>query len=234
MRRAVLFDFGGVILTSPFEEFARFERERALPEGFLRRVNSTDPDTNAWARLERGHLDVAGFNVAFAEESARLGHRVEGAEVLALLGGEVRPVMVEALRRLRAAERFIIGLLTNNFVAAADRAPAARGSVGESASDPPADWAAVLGMFDAVIESSRVGVRKPDPRFYELACAELDINPAEAVFLDDLGVNLKPARAMGMATIKVGDPLEALVELSELVGIDLVHPDESDRSTSDR
>lgn len=222
MRRAVLFDFGGVILSSPFEEFARFERERSLPAGFLRRVNSTDPDTNAWARLERGHLDVAGFNAAFAEESARLGHRVEGAEVLALLGGEVRPVMVEALRRLRAAGGFVTGLLTNNFVPVDDRSPAGATSAGELESGPPAGWAEVLTMFDAVIESSRVGVRKPDPRFYELACAELAIDPAEAVFLDDLGVNLKPARAMGMATIKVGDPHEALVELSGLVGIDLL------------
>lgn len=225
MRRAVLFDFGGVILTSPFEEFARFERERALPDGFLRRVNSTDPDTNAWARLERGQLDVAGFNTAFAEESARLGHRVEGIDVLALLGGEVRPAMVEALRRLRAAEGFVTGLLTNNFIAADERSTTDPAAPPADAPGPPARWAEVLGMFDAVIESSRVGVRKPDPRFYELACAELAIDPAEAVFLDDLGVNLKPARAMGMATIKVGDPHEALVELSDLIGVDLVHPD---------
>jgi len=223
----VLFDFGGVILTSPFEEFARFERERALPEGFLRQVNSTDPDTNAWARLERGQIDVVGFSAAFAEESARLGHRVEGAEVLALLGGEVRPVMVEALRRLRAAERFVIGLLTNNFIAADDRAATGSASPAQVVSGPPASWVGVLGMFDAVVESSRVGVRKPDPRFYELACAELAIDPSEAVFLDDLGVNLKPARAMGMATIKVGDPHEALLELSDLVGIDLVDHDET-------
>jgi len=213
VRRAVLFDFGGVILTSPFEAFARFEREEGLPEGFLRRVNSTDPDINAWARLERGQLDVAGFDVAFAEESGRLGHRVSGAVVLTLLGGDVRPSMVEALRRLRRHDDVSIGLLTNNFVAG-----------GEGAGVPPA-WAEVLGMFDAVVESSRVGVRKPDRRFYEIACNELAIEPSDAVFLDDLGVNLKPAREMGMATIKVGDPTEALRQLSSIVGIDLLGPE---------
>lgn len=219
MLRAVLFDFGGVILTSPFEAFARFERARGLPEGFLRSVNSTNPDTNAWARLERGHLDVAGFNEAFAQESAQLGYRVAGADVLALLGGDIRPAMVEALRRLRSSGAFVTGLLTNNFVGGAAAEPDE-----VAAARIPAAWVEVLGMFDAIVESSRVGVRKPDPRFYELACAELAIDPADAVFLDDLGVNLKPARAMGMATIKVADPQVALRELSDLVGLDLVGP----------
>lgn len=219
MRRAVLFDFGGVILTSPFEAFARFEQDQGLPEGFLRRVNSTNPDANAWARLERGQLDVEGFRTAFAEESAALGHGVDGAEVLALLGGEVRPAMLEGLRRLRAAGGFVTGLLTNNFIGGQSDGAGRR----DDASTPSA-WGEVLGMFDAVVESSRVGVRKPDPRFYELACAELSIEPTEAVFLDDLGVNLKPAKAMGMVTIKVIDPLEALAELSAVVGLDLLGP----------
>jgi len=222
--RAVLFDFGGVILTSPFEAFTRFEQDNGLPDGFLRRVNSTEPDTNAWARLERGHLDVAGFAAAFAEESARLGHRVDGAAVLGLLGGEVRPTMVEALRRLQAAGGFVTGLLTNNFLPG-DGHTGGGGAVADpGAGGPPAAWVEVLGLFDAVVESSRIGVRKPDPRFYEIACAELAIEPAEAVFLDDLGVNLKPARAMGMGTIKVVDPHDALAELSGLVGVDLVGP----------
>lgn len=213
MRRAVLFDFGGVILSSPFEAFERFELAQGLPVGFLRQVNSTDPDDNAWARLERGEVDLAGFDAAFAEESERLGHRVQGSAVLPLLGGEVRPVMVTALERIRAAGGFVTGLLTNNFVAAN----------GPDAS-PPQAWAPVLGLFDAIVESSRVGVRKPERRFYELACAELGIEPTEAVFLDDLGVNLKPARAMGMVTIKVDDPDTALAELAEVIGLDLAGP----------
>ena len=199
-RTAVLFDFGGVIATSPFDAFARYERAHGLPEGFLRRVNATDADANAWARLERAELDVAGFDAAFADESAALGHRVPGADVLALLAGDLRPEMVEAVRRCSA--RLRTGLLTNNVLGSMDDP-----RIGE-----------LLGLFDVVVESSAVGVRKPEPAFYELACERLAIVPGDAVFLDDLGVNLKPARAMGMATIKVVDPASALDELEALVG----------------
>lgn len=201
--RAVLFDFGGVISTSPFDAFARYERERGLPHGFLRRVNATDPDANAWARLERAELDLAAFDDAFAEESAALGHRVPGADVLGLLAGDVRPEMVEAVRR--CGERLKTGLLTNNVLGTMDDP-----RVGE-----------LLALFDAVVESSVVGVRKPEPAFYELACDLLEIAPPEAVFLDDLGINLKPARALGMATIKVTDPAAALAELEALLGFAL-------------
>ncbi len=200
---AVLFDFGGVISTSPFDAFARYERERGLPHGFLRRVNATDPDANAWARLERAELDLAAFDDAFAQESALLGHRVPGADVLGLLAGDVRPEMVEAVRR--CGERLKTGLLTNNVLGTMDDP-----RIGE-----------LLGLFDAVVESSVVGVRKPEPAFYELACDLLEIEPEAAVFLDDLGINLKPARELGMATIKVADPAIALAELEALVGFDL-------------
>ncbi|MCU0268650.1 MAG: HAD-IA family hydrolase [Acidimicrobiales bacterium] len=204
---AALFDFGGVILTSPFEAFAAYEREHDLPDGFLRLVNATNPDTNAWAQLERGAVTVARFAELFEEESAVLGHRVDGHAVLGLLFGRLRPAMVEAVRR--CGEHLKTGLLTNNFV------------VGDGHVDREHEMGDVLGLFDVVIESSKVGVRKPDPRFYELACAELGIEPAEAVFLDDLGVNLKPARALGMTTIKVGDPDVAIAELEAVVGFPL-------------
>ena len=204
MIRAVLFDFGGVILESPFDAFERFEAERGLPPGFLRRVNATNPDTNAWAQLERSEVDLAGFAALFSTECRDAGHEVDGADVLQLLSGEIRPAMVEAVRRCH--ERLKTALLTNNFV---------------TAGDGPRDHSAVLSLFDVIIESSKVGVRKPDPRFYELACAALDIDPSEAVFLDDLGINLKPARAMGMTTIKVGDPDTALAELEAVVGFPL-------------
>jgi putative hydrolase of the HAD superfamily len=208
MIRAALFDFGGVILSSPFEAFAAFEAERGLPDGFLRSVNATDPDTNAWARLERSEVGFDEFGTLFAAESAALGHEVDGRHVLGLLMGELRPAMIEAVRR--CGERLKTGLLTNNFVTTAD------GHV-----DRESEMGAVMAMFDVVVESSRVGVRKPDPRFYEMACTELGIEPSEAVFLDDLGVNLKPARAMGMTTIKVGDPDVALAELEAVVGFPL-------------
>ena len=207
MIRAALFDLGGVILSSPFEAFAEYERVHELPPGFLRQVNATDPDTNAWAQLERGDVDLVQFGDLFSAEAMALGHEVDGHDVLALLSGELRPAMVEAVRR--CSERLITGLLTNNFIAADGRGM------------QDTQLSQVLGLFDAVIESSRVGVRKPDPLFYEIACESLEIAPTEAVFLDDLGINLKPARAMGMVTIKVTDPTTALAELEQVVGFPL-------------
>jgi putative hydrolase of the HAD superfamily len=207
--RAVIFDFGGVILTSPFEAFARYERDNGLPDGFLRRLNATDPDTNAWARLERNDVDWAGFADLYEGEARVAGHGIDGRAVLALLSGEIRPAMVEALRRCH--DRLKTAMLTNNFVV-----PGVGGeALPEGAMAPLAD------LFDVVIESSKVGIRKPDPAIYELVCRELGIEPPEAVFLDDLGGNLKPARAMGMATIKVDDPDEALAELERVVGFPL-------------
>jgi putative hydrolase of the HAD superfamily len=205
--RAVLFDFGGVILSSPFEAFAAYERRAGLPEGFIRTVNATDPDANAWARLERSELDLEEFIGAFEEEALALGHRVDGAAVIACLRGELRPRMVAALRACR--HRYATGLLTNNFLT---------GTV---------DWSSggsfheLVDLFDVVVESSRIGCRKPERRFYEYALEELGIAPHEAVFLDDLGVNLKPAREMGMTTIKVVDPDAALDELSEVLGLEV-------------
>jgi putative hydrolase of the HAD superfamily len=203
--RAVIFDFGGVILTSPFEAFARYEADNGLPDGFLRRVNSVNPDANAWARLERGEVDLVGFARLFEVEARDLGHEVDGTAVLGLLGGALRPEMVEALRRCH--ERLKTALLTNNFLAA----------------DTPANTAMgrVLSLFDVVVESSRTGLRKPDPGIYDLVCRELGVEAVEAVFLDDLGINLKPARAMGMTTIKVGDPAAAIAELEAVVGFSL-------------
>ena len=205
--RAVLFDFGGVILSSPFEAFAAYERRAGLPEGFVRSVNATDPDTNAWARLERSELALDEFAAAFEAEARALGQVVDGTEVLACLRGELRPRMVEALRRCK--QRYATALLTNNFLTG-DPSWSSGGSFGE-----------VLELFDVVVESSQVGVRKPEPRFYEIALDQLGITADEAVFLDDLGVNLKPARAMGMTTIKVEDPDVALDELGALLGLEL-------------
>ena len=205
--RAALFDFGGVILSSPFEAFTRYERDRDLPAGLLRSLNATNPDTNAWARLERSEVSIEEFCELFEAEAAGQGHRIVGRDVLALLAGELRPEMVEAVRR--CGERLSTGLLTNNFV------------LDDGHVDREGSMAEVLAMFDVVVESSKVGVRKPDPRFYALACEALGIEPTEAVFLDDLGVNLKPARAMGMTTIKVTDPDVAIAELEAVVGFPL-------------
>ena len=208
MIRAVLFDFGGVILSSPFEAFNAYESEVGLPLDTIRGLNATDPDTNAWARFERGELDAAGFVDVFEAEAAEQGYEVDARRVLAGLAGHVRPAMVEALRR--CSDRLQTAMLTNNF-----RSPG-----GET--DPRRrELAAIHELFDEIIESSVVGVRKPETRFYEIACERLDVDPTECAFLDDLGVNLKPARAMGMTTIKVVDPAVALAELTEVVGFPL-------------
>jgi putative hydrolase of the HAD superfamily len=200
-----MFDFGGVISSSPFEAFAHLEAERGLPTDFIRTVNATNRDTNAWARLERGEVDVETFGPLWSAEARALGHELDGRLVLERLGGEIRPQMVAAVRACAAAYK--TACLTNNFT----RAEAALS----------VEVAAVYALFDAVLESRVLGVRKPDPRFYELACEALEVNPDECVFLDDLGVNLKPARALGMHTIKVSDPDDALADLEALLGMAL-------------
>ena len=203
--RAVVWDFGGVISSSPFEAFAAYEAARGLPVGLLRRVNATRPDDNAWARFERSEIDLEAFDAAFRAESAALGHAVPGREVIALLGGTIRPQMVQALRRLR--ERLKIGLITNNVAA-----PSATG-----ADAPGRD--AVLPLFHHVIESAKVGLRKPDPRIYKMMVETLQVDPNKCVYLDDLGVNLKPAREMGMTTIKVVNAAQAIGELEAATGL---------------
>lgn len=201
--RAVLWDFGGVIAASPFDAFAAYEADTGLEAGFIRRLNSTNPDANAWARLERGEIGAGEFAALFEAEAQAAGGRLDAARLMGSLRGHIRPEMLEAVRRCH--ERTKTALLTNNFV------------VPDQAGDGGA-YDEVLAHFDVVIESSKVGCRKPDPRFYEIACEALDVEPTEAVFLDDLGVNLKPARAMGMRTIKVVDPHTALRELEAVVG----------------
>ena len=214
MITAVLWDFGGVILSSPFEAFNAFEERHGLPRDLIRRVNATNPDDNAWARLERSDITPAQFDEEFARESAALGHEVRGADVLSLLSGDVRPAMVEALRRVKAAG-LKTACLTNNVLTSDEPRTT------DLADGRRAEVAAVMEMFDEVVESSKVGVRKPEPRFYEIACELLGVAPTACVFLDDLGINLKPAAAMGMTTIKVVDPAEALARLSEVLGLAL-------------
>lgn len=202
--RAVLWDFGGVILSSPFEAFNRYETARGLPTDFIRGVNASDPDSNAWARLERTEISAEEFDVAFALESERFGHRVPGADVLALLSGAVRPEMVTALDRVIEAG-YRTACLTNNVAGGSPR--------------PEVD--AIMARFDHVIESSKVGVRKPELRFYELACELVGVGPEQCAYLDDLGVNLKPAAAMGMTTIKVLTAEQAITDLEAALGIGL-------------
>lgn len=199
---------GGVILTSPFEAFRRYESAAGLPQDFIRTINSTNPHSNAWALLERSDISTSEFDELFAQESSARGHRVPGADVLALLSGDIRPNMVAALDAVIAAG-FKTACLTNNMA-----------TTGESSNERSSALAAVMNRFDVIVESSKVGVRKPEPRFYEIACEMLEVTPGECVFLDDLGINLKPAAAMGMRTIKVADPVDAISQLAAITGID--------------
>ena len=204
---AVFFDFGGVILSSPFEAFAVYEQRVGLPPDAVRTINATNPDDNAWARFERSEIDVAEFVATFEREALELGFELSGADVLACLDGELRPEMVDVVRRCSAD--YTTALLTNNVVTM-DAANLGANSAGHHA------FGDVLSVFDVIVESSVVGRRKPQPEFYELACELADVEPSRVVFLDDLGINLKPARAMGMTTIKVGTDFgAAIVELEQ-------------------
>lgn len=208
--QAVIWDFGGVITSSPFEAFARYEAEHALPKDFIRSINATNPDTNAWARFERSEIDAAAFDSAFQLEAEAKGHAIPGADILALLAGDIRPEMVAVLDHLKQAD-YRLACITNN-VKTGSGAGMARSQ------DKAARVADVMTRFEEVIESSVVGVRKPDPAIYQMACAALNVAPEACVFLDDLGINLKPARALGMATIKVTSAAQAIDALSATLG----------------
>ncbi len=207
---AVIWDFGGVFTSSPFEAFNRFEAEAGLPRDLIRRVNATNPDANAWALFERNEVDPAGFDKLFLEESTALGHPVRGRDVLPLLSGALRPRMVAALKTCK--QHFKVGCITNNVVSihspGQDEGQRAAGAMGQ-----------VMPLFDAIIESSKAGVRKPDPRIYLMMCELLAVGPAACVYLDDLGINCKPAAALGMTAIKVVDVDQTLADLAAATGL---------------
>jgi putative hydrolase of the HAD superfamily len=209
MIEAVIWDFGGVLTTSPFEAFARYERERGLPDDIIRRTNASNHWDNAWAKFERAELDIEAFDQLFAAESLALGAEVRGKDVLPLLSGDLRPEMVEALRRIKS--RYKTGCITNNLPANAIGSTGGRSLY----------VAEVMALFDHVIESAKIGLRKPDPRIYRMMVDALGVDPGNCVYLDDLGVNLKPARDMGMTTIKVLDAAQAIGELEAATALSL-------------
>ncbi len=209
--QAVLWDFGGVVTTSPFDNFNRYEAGRGLPLNFIRGVNAINHQDNAWAKFESSRCTVDEFDELFARETAAAGHQIRGRDVIGLLGGEVRPRMVQVLQRCKQDYR--VACLTNN-------ANAGQGT-GMSSTDQQADEVkAVMGLFDVIIESSKEGIRKPDPRIYALACERVGVAPQAMVYLDDLGINLKPARDLGMTTIKVVSEQQAIDDLSRILAID--------------
>ena len=212
MRRdTVIFDFGGVITSSPFEAFNRLEDERGLPRDFIRRVNALERDGNAWARFERAEIDAVTFDAIFAAEAKALGHDLRGEDVLAVLAGDIRSRMVAALDWLKG-NGYRIGCITNNV-------PTGNGAGMARTAEKAAAIAAMLARFDCVIESSKVGIRKPDPAIYSMACEVLGVTPEQCVYLDDLGINCKPAAELGMAAIKVTDEVQALRDLEQAIGV---------------
>ncbi len=223
--KAVFFDFGGVVLTSPFEAFNQYEQSIGIPPDSIRTINATNPDNNAWAKFERSDVDHDGFAELFEAEAAAQGFEISGQMVLSLIAGDVRPKMVSAIRKVSSAG-LLTACLTNNFRRSGHEAIDSEiASAAASSDDAPLtreqQVAQVMTMFDHVIESSVIGVRKPEPLFYQRALEVTGVEPGNVVFLDDLGINLKPARAMGMTTIKVLDPDVALAELEQATGLSL-------------
>ncbi|MEL6664492.1 MAG: HAD-IA family hydrolase [Pseudomonadota bacterium] len=204
--QAVIWDFGGVFTTSPFEAFTRYEEANGLPKDFVRSVNAVNIQENAWAKLERSEVTAEEFDTLFRNESRDLGHEVPGKDILGLLSGDVRPAVVDALKICK--QHVKVGCITNN-------APVGKGAGMSSDAKKAAQVSEIMGQFDHLIESSKLGIRKPDPRIYALMCEALDVDPARCVYLDDLGINLKPARAMGMHTIKVLNEAQLLQDLRE-------------------
>jgi len=203
--RGVIFDIGGVVVDSPLQVIREYERERGFPTNAVNRAVVASGVTGAWSRLERGELGLEAFYAPFEADCRAHGLAVDAREIMRRIQGatDVRPAMLGAIRRIRA-RGLRVGALTNNW---------RREGVGPEPG--------LRDHFDAFVESSVVGLRKPDPRIYELACRELGVAPAEAAFLDDIGFNLKAARALGMTTLQVDDPARALVDLEQLLGFPL-------------
>jgi putative hydrolase of the HAD superfamily len=207
----VIFDFGGVVTTSPFEAFNRLEAARGLPQDFIRQVNAVDRDHNAWAKFERAEISAAEFDAAFAAEARLRGAELRGADVILCLSGDVRPRVVAAMDALKEAG-LRLGCITNNVPSG--EGPGMAHGLGKA--EQVAD---AMTRFEAIIESSKAGIRKPDPRIYQMMCEQLGVVPADCVYLDDLGINCKPAAELGMHAIKVVDEAQLLADLTLVTGI---------------
>jgi len=208
MYEAVFFDFGGVITESPFEAFNTYEIEKEIPLGLISSVNRRNPHQNAWAKLERGEVTADEFDLLFSQESRELGHQVSGLEVLKLVFTPVRPEMIELLASLKG--EYKLSCLTNNF----PRSNTITQLIGEQRFE---SWDSALSLFDNVVESAKIGTRKPQKEFYEYACSVNSVSPNSVVFLDDIGINLKSAKELGITTIKVISGSQAIQDLQNIL-----------------
>ena len=200
--KAIIWDFGGVITSSPFEAFNQFEEANGLPKDIIRTINSENPDTNAWAKFESNSITIDVFNDLFLKEAKAKGFDIKGRDIIKLLKGSIRKNMVSFLRELKSD--FKLGCITNNVK-----------SSSEENNDNETKEA--MSLFDHIIESSIVGIRKPNPEIYMMSCDALNVSPDQCIYLDDLGINLKPARELGMTTIKVIQPEDAIQEVRNLL-----------------
>lgn len=208
--KAIIWDIGGVLTTSPFEAFNRYEAQRGLPLDFIRKVNSTNHESNAWAQFECSAIDAREFDRRFLEESTALGHAVRGADILPLLSGDFRPRMFAALRLCK--QHFKIGCITNNVIHGQGPGMSADAEGASRA------WE-IIQLFDAIVESSKAGIRKPNPKIYQMMCELLGVKPDVCVYLDDLGINCKPAAQLGMTAIKVVSEDQTLSDLASATGL---------------
>ena len=202
--KAILWDFGGVVTSSPFEAFNEFESANDLPLDLIRTINSENPDSNAWAKFESSQVSIEEFDELFFQEALTKGFQVRGKDIIKLLSGSIRKNMVDFLKELKG--NYKLGCITNTVNSQDDLTDKDRQSKKEA-----------MALFDHVVESSKVGIRKPNPKIYKMSCLALSVEPKECIYLDDLGINLKPARELGMATIKVVNPEEAIQEVRNLL-----------------
>ena len=200
--KAIIWDFGGVITSSPFEAFNEFEEVNGLPKDIIRTINSENPDMNAWAQFESNSITIGQFNDLFLKEAKAKGFYIKGRDIIKLLKGSIRENMVSFLRELKSD--FKLGCITNNV----------KSSLEENIDNETEE---AMSIFDHVIESSIVGIRKPNPEIYMMSCDALKVSPNQCIYLDDLGINLKPARELGMTTIKVIQPEDAIQEVRNLL-----------------
>ena len=200
--KAIIWDFGGVITSSPFEAFNQFEEANGLPRDIIRTINSENPDTNAWAKFESNSITIDVFNDLFLKEAKAKGYDIKGRDIIKLLKGNIRKDMVGFLKELKSD--FKLGCITNNVK------PSSKENNDNETKE-------AMSLFDHIIESSIVGIRKPNPEIYMMSCDALKVSPDQCIYLDDLGINLKPARELGMTTIKVIQPEDAIQEVRNLL-----------------
>ena len=200
--KAIIWDFGGVITSSPFEAFNEFEEVNGLPKDIIRTINSENPDMNAWAQFESNSITIDQFDDLFLKEAKAKGFDIKGRDIIKLLKGSIRENMVSFLRELKS--NFKLGCITNNVKPSSEE-------------NTDNETKEAMSIFDHVIESSIVGIRKPNPEIYMMSCDALNVSPDQCIYLDDLGINLKPARELGMTTIKVIQPEDAIQEVRNLL-----------------